>query len=65
MLQDCYRRPAEIHDQISRRFDIENIGVAELLPLQLAKMIAEGTIQASLLVRIVTVAQLSLEWYCS
>ena len=61
VLEDGHRGAHEIQDEIRRRLDVENVGVAEFLALHLGEKLAEIPVKRALLVRVVTVAELLFE----
>ena len=61
VLEDRHRRAGEIENQVRSRLDVEDVGVAEFLALDLGEKVVEMAVERALLVRVVTVAELLFE----
>ena len=54
-------RADEVEDQVGGGLDVEDVGVAQLLALELGEELAEIAVERSLLVRVVAVAEFLFE----
>ena len=57
VLEDRHGRADEVEDQVGCSLDVEDVGVAEFLALDLGEEVGEVAVERALLVRIVAVAQ--------